>query len=789
MGVRVASMQEFRRSVSSLNPVPESSMQGPRPRGGDQAFDLHANTSTRRTAFTPGNRPMGSDNPLLKMMQQRMAAAANKGQAVAPAPSAPSTAMPGLSNENKAALQASISKWSGMGHPAAGLGSGSAQNQLKTNQVPIKPVVKQQQSFESLQTSSVQGSPSGRVPLSPPQIELLNQLTESQGNQQASQQELLQRLFLRQQANGVGQNPMSSLQRASGVGQTAMPGLQQAYIPVTNTGAAPRPSLTRCSFSLAEVDRLRRENQAIQLRQQLAMQEQRAIQDIMINEQQAYLHRRNIAVNALVSMQGNDTRGQPHQQASGAAPLSQEGLNQVQVNALAKLKELSPSELNSFSQGSMMKPSKSGLGSMRKRRSLRPEDDDESYASRGSLSGGDTHSITSSAASSYKVHRSLSHCSARSALPGSMENLRIQSKHNMLNNGSLRNLSFSSGLMNGHQNQSFSSGLSQSHMNTKNQSFSSGSKSTLSTSEQLRRGASSSHQAAAMRRSPSGNSWIRSLLSEQSTAGKAAATFEIAVKYSSNSLVSLSHSQPSQPSSSLLKEAQEGIVPHAPIQVQAEQYVPPPIARPPGQYVPPAIARPRSTSTSSDMVIISAVPDRIKYQNAKAGTKPFDIVKEALSSRGAKCDTKPSMNMEEDFFVKVTEMYDNEIVNAIRNNDVESLKRLSADGTNLQCGNRFGETLIHLACRRSHKDLVAFLVNDAGLSLRVRDDMGRTPMHDACWRAEPDLELLDMLLDRAPELLMLSDKRGHTPLDYSRREHWPVLVPFLLERTAKFRSV
>ena len=66
-------------------------------------------------------------------------------------------------------------------------------------------------------------------------------------------------------------------------------------------------------------------------------------------------------------------------------------------------------------------------------------------------------------------------------------------------------------------------------------------------------------------------------------------------------------------------------------------------------------------------------------------------------------------------------------------------------------------------------------------------DFGRTPFHDACWRTEPDLDILDLLLDNAPELLMLSDKRGHTPLDYSRRQHWGMLVPFLEGRKGKFR--
>ncbi len=99
------------------------------------------------------------------------------------------------------------------------------------------------------------------------------------------------------------------------------------------------------------------------------------------------------------------------------------------------------------------------------------------------------------------------------------------------------------------------------------------------------------------------------------------------------------------------------------------------------------------------------------------------------------------------------------------------------------------ERRIHLACQRSRFDLVSFLVAKVGLSLRVQDDFGRTLLHGVCWRMQPDLELLDMLLDWALELLMLSNKRGHTPLDYARREQWAVLVPFLMERVEKFRPV
>ena len=63
--------------------------------------------------------------------------------------------------------------------------------------------------------------------------------------------------------------------------------------------------------------------------------------------------------------------------------------------------------------------------------------------------------------------------------------------------------------------------------------------------------------------------------------------------------------------------------------------------------------------------------------------------------------------------------------------------------------------------------------------MRVRDDVGRNPLHDACWTKEPSLDLVRMILEREPDLAILADRRGHTPLGYVRAEHWRVWDEFL----------
>lgn len=724
----VASMQHIRRSRNSLTSVPESN---PRAHAPNQIF----NTNRRATSGgASGGLP--TVNPLLKAMEERMAAKKASTAASNDQKQVVTTAQTSdMSGEAKAALHASISKWGGLAMAASGGLKGTVETVGGSTSFPSsKPAL----NYQPQSKPSTPNIAQERVPLNPNQIDLLRQLTSSdqsmkkENMQRVSQNELLQQVLLQHSQHVQNANNATfNLQRQN---------WQQQQINSSLPMGAPQPrsGMTRCAVSLAEVDRLRRENQSIQLQRQLLIQER--MQNELHYQQQC-----NIAASALAS-------------SSNLIPA---GISQEDQNKLQEMTKQS---------------------SFRKRRSwgVPDSDDDISLSSR-------TPSITSSA-SSHKIHRSLSHSSARKSLEnlriGSMGNLRTN-KSFMNNPGMLRNQSFSSSgaalnHVQSNKNLSFSSGL--------NQSFSTGSGSgsssqhrqqLLQQQQQIRSSTQLSSQEAlasssTLKRHSSSNNYIKSLLVEQNTAGKAAATsFELTKQVNNvNVSVSRSSSQQNEEAESPNDTQFEGLVlSNKPIQVTTEECCAPPIERP-------------ASTNNSEIIIMSQMPDRIKYQNDANAKKPLEVVKEILSSSGANSDTKPSIDVT-DFFVKVDTMYDQDVVNAIRSNDVDALRKLHSEGTNLECGNRFGETLIHLACRRSSRELVAFLVQEAGVSILVRDDFGRTPMHDCCWRPEIDLELLDMLLDLAPELLLLSDKRGHTPLDYSRREHWDKLIPFLHDKKDK----
>jgi hypothetical protein len=158
-------------------------------------------------------------------------------------------------------------------------------------------------------------------------------------------------------------------------------------------------------------------------------------------------------------------------------------------------------------------------------------------------------------------------------------------------------------------------------------------------------------------------------------------------------------------------------------------------------------------------------------------TKPDDCLRSLLAEHGASTRTFSALdNTTQTFFLPVTaqsiEAYDMQVVQAVRNSDIATLRQLLKSGRTLQCGNKFGESIVHTCCRRGSVDVLKFLLQEAGVSCRVTCDYGRTPLHDACWTSTPNFELVDLLLQQSPDLLHVTDVRGFLPLAYVRQEHW-----------------
>ena len=139
-------------------------------------------------------------------------------------------------------------------------------------------------------------------------------------------------------------------------------------------------------------------------------------------------------------------------------------------------------------------------------------------------------------------------------------------------------------------------------------------------------------------------------------------------------------------------------------------------------------------------------------------------------------------------FVKPTPEMINEYqpdkISLVRKMDMEGVRGLYTNGASFDACNRFGESLIHMACRRGCLEMVEFLVREAKVSLFIRDDYGRTMLHDAFWTSSPNYELVSLLIKEIPEFLCVRDVRGHTPLDYVRKGDFASWCTFLYKNKA-----
>jgi hypothetical protein len=130
--------------------------------------------------------------------------------------------------------------------------------------------------------------------------------------------------------------------------------------------------------------------------------------------------------------------------------------------------------------------------------------------------------------------------------------------------------------------------------------------------------------------------------------------------------------------------------------------------------------------------------------------------------------------------------YDLEAVRAIRSKDLAKLKKLHQAGKNLNACNQFGESLLHMACRRGNLDILKYMIHEAKVSVAIADDFGRNCVHDAAWTPSPNFDVMDLLLDVVdPAMLIAPDVRGSTPFEYARKEHHASWIGFLEARRDK----
>ena len=129
--------------------------------------------------------------------------------------------------------------------------------------------------------------------------------------------------------------------------------------------------------------------------------------------------------------------------------------------------------------------------------------------------------------------------------------------------------------------------------------------------------------------------------------------------------------------------------------------------------------------------------------------------------------------------------YGSHIIDVVRRGQPTELKELMSTGLSPNACNQHGESLVHMACRRGESECLNVLV-EYGATLKIADDYGRTPLHDACWAPEPNFEVVEIIMKEDIRLFNIQDGRQQTPLSYVRRDVWRPWKKFLRSKVDEY---
>lgn len=154
-----------------------------------------------------------------------------------------------------------------------------------------------------------------------------------------------------------------------------------------------------------------------------------------------------------------------------------------------------------------------------------------------------------------------------------------------------------------------------------------------------------------------------------------------------------------------------------------------------------------------------------------------------LKPRG--CSTKRLSSLNCGYYQEPSEIqeasWNQYILDLVTNNDITTLRKMFKSGISCNPSTYFGVTLAHYVCKVGRVQILELMI-EYGCDIRVADSNGRTPLHEACDRVEPDFPLIDMIAKQDSGLFFMEDVEGKVPLEYVPHLRWSVWNYFLKSR-------
>jgi hypothetical protein len=185
-------------------------------------------------------------------------------------------------------------------------------------------------------------------------------------------------------------------------------------------------------------------------------------------------------------------------------------------------------------------------------------------------------------------------------------------------------------------------------------------------------------------------------------------------------------------------------------------------------------------------------PKLIKSSYYTGGESPQDYLNAIWKERGYDQQLQRISSKTAGYSKKATPLqlasFGSEVVKACNTDNAEVLSLLLDCGLSPNPTNKFGDTLLHLVCKRANERVLQCLIQH-GCDLQVADSFGRTPLHHVAWSGTFSSKNAKTLLDADVCQILVEDQHHKCPLEYVRTEDWPKWIDFLRQHVDEYWPV
>jgi len=121
------------------------------------------------------------------------------------------------------------------------------------------------------------------------------------------------------------------------------------------------------------------------------------------------------------------------------------------------------------------------------------------------------------------------------------------------------------------------------------------------------------------------------------------------------------------------------------------------------------------------------------------------------------------------------------LIDAVVDGDIDLVKSKISAGEDVNSKNRMNWTLLHIAIRKSQKEVITFLL-DKGADINAKDNRGKTPLHLAVEFSQKDV--VEKLIAKGAEINVMDSKTDNA-LSLAKKSNQKEIVDLLVKNGAK----